>query len=87
MLRCQQVAELLSDELDGRVSWRQRLAMRLHLAMCGACRRYAQQLRLTVEALRALGRGPSLRATERAHALRWWAHVHDTERGDTTDER
>ena len=44
MPKCREVAAAVaSDELARRL-WHQRLAIRLHLAMCRHCRRYAAQL-------------------------------------------
>jgi hypothetical protein len=36
--------------------WRERLALRLHLLMCDACRRFARQLVTIHKGLRRLGR-------------------------------
>lgn len=44
MLRCQQAAQLASERLDRELGWRERVGLRLHLAMCRHCRRYARQL-------------------------------------------
>lgn len=42
MLRCNEVARILaSDELQD-AGWMRRLSMRLHLAMCRHCGRYAR---------------------------------------------
>ncbi|MGI8958310.1 MAG: zf-HC2 domain-containing protein [Bryobacteraceae bacterium] len=44
MLRCREVSELLSrDELGGAPRWT-RLAVKVHLAMCRHCSRFARQL-------------------------------------------
>lgn len=45
MMNCQQTSRLLSQSLDRPLSFRERLALRLHVSMCGACRRFARQLR------------------------------------------
>lgn len=45
MLNCAQASRLVSDALDQPLTWKQRLALRLHLALCGACRRFAAQMR------------------------------------------
>lgn len=45
MKNCQQTSHLLSESLDRPLSWREILALRLHLMMCGACRNFARQLR------------------------------------------
>ena len=45
MMNCQQTSQLLSQGLDRPLSFRERLALRLHLLMCEACRRFGRQLR------------------------------------------
>lgn len=45
MMNCQQTSRLLSQSLDRPLSFKERLALRLHLLLCGACRRFARQLR------------------------------------------
>lgn len=76
MLNCREVAERASAYLDAGLGWRERLQMRLHLAMCRICREYVRQLGLIVSALHKLPRGPGpdeafldrLRAAVRAQA-------------------
>ena len=38
MRSCREIAQLISEGLDRRLTPRQRLAVRFHLLMCGACR-------------------------------------------------
>ena len=54
MLVCRDVTELVSDYVERALPLRGRLAVRLHLLRCDACRRYIDQMRKTV---RLLGRG------------------------------
>ncbi|HUG76154.1 MAG TPA: zf-HC2 domain-containing protein [Burkholderiales bacterium] len=51
MLNCREVSALLSDQLDRRLSLRERIGLRLHLAMCRACGRVEGQLRFLREAM------------------------------------
>ncbi len=54
MMSCQQVTRTIaSDHLDS-AGWRLRLGVRLHLAMCRHCRRYAAQLAAIGDAARRL---------------------------------
>ncbi len=56
--RCDEVSERLSEFLDGELdeSWRSRVV--LHLAICGACARFASELAVTVQALHGLASNP-----------------------------
>ena len=52
MLKCKEVVEKADALVDGMpLSWRERLAMRLHLIMCHHCRRYIWQLNALVTSL------------------------------------
>lgn len=65
MLSCKDVAELASHSLDRRLSWRERLGMRLHLFICRACPRYVEQLRFLH---RILGQHPERLVPSDPHA-------------------
>ena len=53
MLSCRELHEqYASDHMDGCQSRRERLAVRLHLALCSNCRRFMRQLRLVKSVLR-----------------------------------
>ena len=54
MLVCRDVTELVSDYLERALPLRRRLAVRLHLLRCEACRHYIDQIRKT---MRLLARG------------------------------
>tara|TARA_R110000751_G_scaffold94534_5_gene184459 strand:- start:7231 stop:7491 length:261 start_codon:yes stop_codon:yes gene_type:complete len=47
MLTCRDLVAQSSDLLDGELSFKQRLAVRTHLAMCFRCRRFVRQLRVS----------------------------------------
>ncbi|MBI4585016.1 MAG: zf-HC2 domain-containing protein [Planctomycetes bacterium] len=73
MLSCKETFHLISLGLDQKFPWRRRLAIRLHLLMCSACRAYQRQLeslhRLTVEHFRkgrSLTVAPRSRLSEKA---------------------
>ena len=55
MLKCRDLAELVTAYLEGSLPVRLRLAARFHLWLCGACRRYVAQVRATI---RFLSSGP-----------------------------
>jgi predicted anti-sigma-YlaC factor YlaD len=52
MLSCKELVERSSDYLDARLPLRERLAVRIHLAMCHNCRRFIRQMRLARDVLR-----------------------------------
>jgi hypothetical protein len=76
MLSCKEVSLLLSRSCDQRLSWRERLGVRLHLLYCEGCRRLARQLRFLSAAVRrfaasagsAAGKGLSEDARRRIRA-------------------
>ena len=52
MLRCREISRLVSESMDHDLSFRQRMQMRMHLAMCRLCSGFARQLRLLRRAAR-----------------------------------
>ncbi|QSL91720.1 zf-HC2 domain-containing protein [Ectopseudomonas toyotomiensis] len=54
MLTCKELVAHSSDYLDGQLTLRQRLAVRAHLAMCGNCRRFIRQMKLTQVVIRQM---------------------------------
>ena len=54
MLTCKELVAHSSDFLDGQLTLRQRLAVRAHLAMCGNCRRFIRQMKLTQAVIRQM---------------------------------
>lgn len=44
MFSCRDATRLLSETRERGLAWRERLALRLHLAMCSGCRRFGQQV-------------------------------------------
>lgn len=54
MTTCRDLVTLLTDYLEGRLPLGTRLRLGLHLAICGHCRRYLRQTRLTIRATGSL---------------------------------
>jgi hypothetical protein len=54
MLNCKQVTRLVSQAMDAKLPWYQRLGIRLHLLYCVWCRRYTAQLRFLQRAAREM---------------------------------
>lgn len=44
MMTCKQAAALMSQSMDRRLGWLERLGLRLHLAICVGCASYRTQL-------------------------------------------
>ena len=55
MLTCQQLTELVTEYLEGRMSLADRMRFQLHIGMCRHCRAYLRQMRQTI---RTLGKLP-----------------------------
>jgi anti-sigma factor RsiW len=47
-LVCQQAVELVTDYLEGALSWRERRRFVRHLAACDGCEAYLEQVRATI---------------------------------------
>ena len=54
MLNCRQATRLISQSLDAKLRWHQRLEMKVHLLYCVWCQRYAAQLKFLRRATREL---------------------------------
>ena len=67
MLKCKDLVALSSDLLDGELTLKQRIAVRMHLAMCVHCRRFIRQLRVSQRVIRQL---PDQQAPELETLLR-----------------
>ncbi|VAW96758.1 hypothetical protein MNBD_GAMMA19-1294 [hydrothermal vent metagenome] len=55
MPSCKDITEHSSDYLDRNLPWWKRMGYWLHLAMCVHCRRYVDQLKLTID---TIGKSP-----------------------------
>jgi predicted anti-sigma-YlaC factor YlaD len=58
MLTCRELTELVTNYLERRLSWRDRLQVELHLGMCRDCRAYLHQMRDTIRTLGELPPDP-----------------------------
>ncbi len=48
---CKHASQLITQHMDRPLGWRERWALRMHLALCGMCRQFLSQLRLMRAAL------------------------------------
>ena len=44
MLNCREASQLMSQAMDRRLGWRERVGLRLHLLLCSGCRAARRQL-------------------------------------------
>ncbi len=51
MLTCRELTELVTDYVEGRLSFLDRLRFQMHLGMCRSCRAYLRQVKQTIRAL------------------------------------
>lgn len=54
MLTCRELTEVITDYLEGRMSFMDRLRFRAHVGMCRNCRAYLDQMKHTVHTLGGL---------------------------------
>ncbi|MBI3071983.1 MAG: zf-HC2 domain-containing protein [Deltaproteobacteria bacterium] len=50
-MTCKQLTELVTDYLEGRMPFWQRVSFQLHIGMCRHCRAYLRQMKLTITTL------------------------------------
>ncbi|RBW51989.1 zf-HC2 domain-containing protein [Marinobacter sp. F3R11] len=78
MLMCRDLADIASDYIDGELTSRQNLSVKMHLMMCKHCRTFIGNLRASTEMMKAHSSGrPNeefmRRIDERvAEALKTW---------------
>ena len=63
MLTCQEMTQLVTDYLEGKLSWKNVIRFQLHIGMCIHCRRYLRHMKVTVRTLGLLPRGVIADAT------------------------
>ncbi|MBI2833724.1 MAG: zf-HC2 domain-containing protein [Acidobacteria bacterium] len=57
-MTCQELTELVTDYLENRMSFMDRLRFRVHIGMCRHCRAYLDQMRKTIRTLGELSAEP-----------------------------
>jgi len=55
---CRDVAEIMTDYIEGSMSFRDRFRFHLHLGMCTGCRNYLRQMKQTIATLGKLPAEP-----------------------------
>lgn len=54
-LSCREASHLVSEDLDRRLGWVERIALRIHLAICDGCSKFSKQVAFLRKALQQLG--------------------------------
>jgi len=72
MFSCKDVTDHASDYLEGALPWRAALQLRVHLLICGHCRRLLRQMRAVSGALSLMGFGA---AAENPRPTRPWPEL------------
>lgn len=63
MLSCKEVSRLVSQGLDRRLGFAERVGLRIHLAICEGCASFSKQAAFLRRSVRQLGsQNPELRA-------------------------
>ena len=55
MLSCKEATRLVSQGLDRRLPFGRRVALRVHLAICGGCTNFSNQMQFMRDAVRQVG--------------------------------
>jgi predicted anti-sigma-YlaC factor YlaD len=58
MLTCKELTEIITDYLEGHLTFVDRVRFQLHVGMCRNCRAYLRQMKLTIVTLGALSPEP-----------------------------
>lgn len=51
MLSCKQITEIITDYLEGRMGFAERMRFQMHVGLCKHCRAYLRQMKTTVAAV------------------------------------
>ncbi len=81
MLSCQQITEIITDYLEGRMSFADRIRFQMHVGMCKHCRAYLRQMKATIGSLGQLPDEP-IPADVRDEMRKRFAAWNDARRSD-----
>lgn len=60
MLTCKEASLLASKAMDVKLTWRERLSLTVHIAMCDLCRRHARDMKKLRKIMRKAGASGAL---------------------------
>jgi predicted anti-sigma-YlaC factor YlaD len=87
-LSCREVADLITEYLDGSLSLGQRVRVQIHLGMCFACRNFLKQMQYTLLTLQRLPPEPIPPhiKEELLRRFRHWRSVQSSPDGSSTEK-
>ncbi|NNF42738.1 MAG: zf-HC2 domain-containing protein [Phycisphaerales bacterium] len=68
-MSCRRATQLISESMDRPLTRRERVALRVHIVICGSCRRYRRQLARLRTALERLAATSEMATAEGAPAV------------------
>ena len=79
---CKEVAQLITEYLEGTFSLSQKLRFQMHIGLCLACRNYLRQMKYTVATLRQLPSEPVPPEVKEAlmNRFRTWKHEQSSQK-------
>ena len=82
---CRDIAELITDYLEGSFTLGQRLRFQMHIGLCMACRNYLRQMKYTVATLGQLPSEPVPDHIKTAliERFRTWKHEQASQRSSS----
>ena len=83
---CQNIAELITDYLEGSFTLGQRLRFQMHIGLCMACRNYLRQMKYTVATLHQLPSEPIPEHIKTALMERFRTWKHEQESQDSSSD-
>ncbi len=86
---CQEVAQLITEYLEGTFSLSQRLRFQMHIGLCFACRNYLHQMKYTVATLGQLPTEPVPPEIKEAlmHKFRTWKKEQSSSASPTDSQK
>lgn len=86
---CKEVAQLITEYLEGSFTLSQRLRFQMHIGLCFACRNYLQQMKYTVTTLRQLPTEPVPPEIKEAlmHKFRTWKTDQSSQASPTDSQK
>ncbi len=68
MILCRTATELLTDDMEGRLTGVRKAQYRFHMLLCNRCRAHRRQMQTTIETLQKMPR-ESVSEESKSHAL------------------